>query len=320
MPKRMLLARSHAHTIHSTSQHLDWDSSRLPVLRAAPGDEVEFREIDAMCGQITAQTREEELPGLDPARINPVSGPVYVEGAEPGDSVTVTLLGFESQGWGWTAVFPDFGLLQRDFSTPAIHHWTYDRTFGQAAAYGRWAKVPLRPFCGTVGVAQAAPGSFSTLPPYRTGGNMDIRDLTEGVVLHLPVEVPGALVSIGDPHAAQGDGEVCGTALESPMSVRARLGLVKGERLRFPRFASSGPLTRHIDSRGYDATTGIGPDLMEAACDAVRGMIDLLAARERMNAEVAYMLCSVCGDLRISEIVDAPNWVVSFYMPRAVFD
>jgi acetamidase/formamidase len=221
----MLLARSHAHTIHSTSQHLDWDSSRLPVLRAAPGDEVEFREIDAMCGQITAQTREEELPGLDPARINPVSGPVYVEGAEPGDSVTVTLLGFESQGWGWTAVFPDFGLLQRDFSTPAIHHWTYDRTFGQAAAYGRWAKVPLRPFCGTVGVAQAAPGSFSTLPPYRTGGNMDIRDLTEGVVLHLPVEVPGALVSIGDPHAAQGDGEVCGTALESPMSVRARLGL-----------------------------------------------------------------------------------------------
>jgi len=147
----MLLARFHSHTIHSTSHHLDWDSSRSPVLRATRGDEVEFRDIDAMCGQISPQTRAEELPGLDPARINPVSGPVYVEGAEPGDSVTVTLLGFESQGWGWTAVFPDFGLLQRDFPTPAIHHWAYDRTFGQSAAYGRWAKVPLRPFCGTVG-------------------------------------------------------------------------------------------------------------------------------------------------------------------------
>jgi acetamidase/formamidase len=313
-------ARSAAHTIHATSQHLDWDSARSPAVRAAPGDEVEFRDIDALCGQIHPDTRAEELPRLDPSRVNPVSGPVYVEGAEPGDTVTVTLLGFETKGWGWTAVFPDFGLLQRDFPTPAIHHWSYDTRFAERAAYGEVARVPLKPFCGTVGVAPAAPGPFSTLPPYRTGGNMDIRDLTEGVVLHLPVEVAGALVSIGDPHAAQGDGEVCGTALESPMSVRARLDLIKGERLRFPRFVSESPLTHHIDSRGYDATTGIGPDLMDAARDAVRGMIDLLTARERMKAESAYMLCSVCGDLRISEIVDAPNWVVSFYMPRSIFE
>ena len=193
MPKRML-SRSHSHTIHSTSQHLDWDSSRLPVLRAAPGDEVEFREIDAMCGQITPRTRAEELPGLDPARINPVSGPVYVEGAEPGDSVTVTLLGFEPPRAGGgppssrtlaccSVIFQHLQSITGLTIAPSR----------QRAAYGRWARVPLRPFCGTVGVAPAGPGAFSTLPPYRTGGNMDIRDLTEGVVLHLPVEVPGAL-------------------------------------------------------------------------------------------------------------------------------
>jgi acetamidase/formamidase len=149
---------------------------------------------------------------------------------------------------------------------------------------------------------------------------MDIRDLGEGVELYLPVKVPGALFSIGDPHVAQGDGEVCGTAIESPMSVRAHIDLVKGENLRFPRFVCHTPVSRHLDSKGYDVTTGIGPDLMEAAKNSVRGMIDLLGKTHGMNADEAYMLCSVCGDLRISEIVDRPNWVVSFYLPRVVFE
>ena len=147
---------------------------------------------------------------------------------------------------------------------------------------------------------------------------MDIRDLTSGVTLYLPVEVEGALFSIGDTHAAQGDGEVCGTAIESQMNVTATLELVKGANLASPRFTTPGPVSRHLDGAGYEATTGIGPDLMTAAREAVMRMIDLLAAEHGYTPVDAYMLCSVCGDLRISEVVDLPNWVVSFYFPRIV--
>ena len=149
---------------------------------------------------------------------------------------------------------------------------------------------------------------------------MDIRDLTLGVELYLPVEVEGALFSIGDPHASQGDGEVCGTAIETLASVSVRLELEKGANLPFPRFVTPGPMSRHLDGKGYEVTTGIGPDLMEAAKDCVRGMIDLIGARHRMRPEDAYMLLSVCADLRISEVVDRPNWVVSCYLQRLVFD
>jgi acetamidase/formamidase len=307
-------------TIHHEHQHLSWDNAREPAIRIAPGTTVEFRDIDATCGQITAESTVETIRTLDFARINPIAGPVHVEGAVPGDAVKVTLRSFDPSGWAWTAIVPDFGLLSDDFPQPALHIWKYDTSFATPSMFGKWAKVPLKPFCGTIGLASAAIGPQSTIPPYACGGNMDIRDLTVGVEIYLPVEVPGALFSIGDPHASQGDGEVCGTAIESPMSVTATIDLVKGEKLRFPRFVSHVPVTRHLDSKGYDATTGINPDLMSAARDAVRGMIDLLCKRHHMNPPDAYMLCSVCGDLRISEIVDRPNWVVSFYMPRQVFD
>jgi len=308
------------HTIHRHQQELAWDNSVAPALRIAPGDEVTFRDIDATCGQITAASTTEVLTRLDFARINPLSGPVYVEGAEPGDSLKVTLLSFEPSGWAWTAIIPDFGLLAADFRNPCLHLWSYDRSFRQPAMFGSFARVPLKPFCGTTGVAPATPGAHSTIPPHSSGGNMDIRDLSAGVDLYLPVRVRGALFSIGDSHAAQGDGEVCGTAIESPMSVTARLDLVKGENLKYPRFVSHGPVSRHLDANGYEVTTGIEPDLMSAAQNAVRGMIDRLTAQYHLSAEHAYMLCSVCGDLRISEIVDRPNWVVSCYIPRLVFE
>lgn len=179
--------------------------------------------------------------------------------------------------------------------------------------------MPLKPFAGTIGLAPAEPGLHSVVPPRRVGGNLDIRDITEGVTLYLPVEVEGALFSIGDTHAAQGDGEVCGTAIESRMDVEATLEVVKGMRLETPRFTTPGPVTRHLDGAGYEVTTGIGPDLMTGAREAVMRMIDLLSAEHGMNPVDAYMLCSVCGDLRISEIVDMPNWVVTFYFPRIVF-
>jgi acetamidase/formamidase len=166
-----------------------------------------------------------------------------------------------------------------------------------------------------LGLAPAAHGTHSIVPPRRVGGNLDVRDISEGVELWLPVEVAGGLFSVGDLHAAQGDGEICGPAIESPMSVAISFNLEKRANLKYPRFRTPGPVTRHLDAKCYDATMGIGPDLMTAAREAVSQMVDLLSRRTGMAAVDAFMLCSVAGDLRISEIVDQPNWVVAFYFP-----
>ncbi len=308
------------YTIHADHHHLGWDNSIAPVLEVAPGDVVEFEVVDASGGQLSARSTVADVAALDFAKVNPVTGPVYVDGAEPGDALKVTLLEFAPSGWGWTASIPGFGLLADQFTEPALHVWSYDAASLLPAAYGPGGRVPLKPFAGTIGVAPAEAGLQSIVPPRRVGGNMDIRDLSRGVELYLPIEVPGALFSVGDTHAAQGDGEVCGTAIESPMRVAIKFDLVKGANLAFPRFDTSGPVSRHLDDQGYHVTTGIGPDLMQATRDAVSGMIDLLAARRGLQPVDAYMLCSVCADLRISEVVDQPNWVVSSYFPRIVFE
>ncbi len=232
----------------------------------------------------------------------------------------VTIGEFAPSGWGWTASFPGFGLLADDFPDPALHIWSFDSGGRAPASYGPAGRVPLKPMCGTIGVAPAATGLHSIVPPRNVGGNMDFRDIAEGKKLYIPVEVAGGLFSVGDTHAAQGDGEVCGTAIESPMSVALKFDLIKGANLAFPRYTTPGPVTRHLDKKGYEVTTGIGPDLMAAARAAVSQMVDLLSQRYGMPAVDAYMLCSVCADLRISEIVDQPNWVVSFYFPTIVFD
>jgi acetamidase/formamidase len=290
------------------------------VVRIPPGESLEFEVSDSSAGQLGATSTVEDVVRLDFGKINPVTGPVFVEGAEPGDVLKVTLLSFVPSGWGWTANIPGFGLLADEFKQPALHLWHYDPKTLAPALFGRWGKVPLKPFTGTIGVAPGQPGLHSIVPPRRVGGNMDVRDIALGTELFLPIECPGALFSVGDTHAAQGDGEVCGTAIESPMRVALRFDLLKREPLAFPRFRTEGPVTRHLDAKGYEVTTGIGPDLMQAARDSVRSMIDLLGRQHGMPAVDAYLLCSVCGDLRISEIVDIPNWTVSFYFPRVVFD
>jgi acetamidase/formamidase len=309
---------THRHTIHH--RHHGWDNSLAPVARVVPGASLEFDVADASGGQLRLSSTVDDVRRMDFGKINPVNGPVFIEGAEPGDVLKVTLLSFAPSGWGWTANIPGFGLLSDEFKEAALHLWKYDPQSLAPASFGTWARVPLKPFTGTIGVAPAEPGLHSIVPPRRVGGNMDVRDIALGTELHLPVEVDGALFSVGDTHAAQGDGEVCGTAIESPMRVALQFDLIKRMPLSFPRFTTPGPVTRHVDEKGYDVAMGIGPDLMEGARAAVRSMIDLLMRRHGMPAIDAYLLCSVCGDLRISEIVDLPNWTVSFYLPRMVFE
>ena len=313
------------HTIHGAQHHFGWDNTFPPAARAEPGSTILFQCQDSSAGQLGPTSTLADVTTLDFGRINPVSGPIFVEGAMPGDVLKVTIDSFaprltNGRGFGWTANIPGFGLLADQFTDPALYLWDYDAGHMGPALFGRDAMVPLKPFAGTIGNALAEAGHHSVVPPRRVGGNLDIRDLNAGVILYLPVEVPGALFSVGDTHAAQGDGEVCGTAIESPMDVVLTLDLVKQTPLKAPRFTTPGPVTRHLDAKGYEVTTGISPDLMTAARDAVAAMVDLLSTGRGMAAVDAYMLVSTCGDLRISEIVDMPNWVVSFYFPRCVFE
>ncbi|MBD1556277.1 acetamidase/formamidase family protein [Vibrio sp. S9_S30] len=307
-------------TIHSIHHHYGWNKAILPAYHVARGTTLEFECLDSSGGQLTAASKVEDIAGLDFGKINPVTGPIFVEGAKPGNVLKVSILEFKPSGFGWTANIPGFGLLADQFQDPALNLWSYNAQTLAPSAFGQCANVPLKPFAGTIGVALAQNGNHSVVPPRRVGGNMDIRDLSAGTTLYLPVEVEGALLSIGDTHAAQGDGEVCGTAIESPMNIVVELDVVENLKIDTPYFTTTGPVTNHLDSKGYQVTTGVEPDLMAGARSAVSQMVDLLCAQHHMPPEQAYMLCSVCGDLRISEIVDAPNWLVTFYMPNVVFE
>ena len=266
------------HTIHREHIHHGWNNAFAPRLKIAPGETVQFEIVDASSGQLNPKSTEADLEKLDLARVNPVTGPVYVDGAKPGDALKIKVLSFRPSGWGWTGNIPGFGLLTDQFPKAKLHHWNYDPGLAPAM-YGPGGRVPLKPMCGTIGVAPAEPGLHSIIPPRNVGGNMDVRDIAEGVELYLPVEVDGAIFSVGDTHAAQGDGEVCGTAIETSIDVALQFDLVKGANLRMPRYVTPGPVSRHFDAKGYEVTTGIGPDLMTGARTAVSEMVELLSQR-----------------------------------------
>ena len=248
------------HTIHREHIHHGWNNAFAPRLKVAPGETVQFEVVDASSGQLTHTSTAADLEKLDLARVNPVTGPIYIDGAKPGDALKITVLSFRPSGWGWTGNIPGFGLLTDQFPDAKLHHWNYDPGL-MPAMYGPGGRVPLRPMCGTIGVAPAAPGLHSVIPPRNVGGNMDVRDISEGVELYLPIEVEGAIFSVGDTHAAQGDGEVCGTAIETAIDVALKFDLVKGANLRSPRYVTPGPVTDHFDKKGYEVTTGHRPRL-----------------------------------------------------------
>jgi acetamidase/formamidase len=307
-----------AATIHVAREqfHLKWDNSLAPIARIPSGGVVEFDLLDAAGGQIHADSTVEAIKTLDFSRVDQVNGPIYIEGAEPGDTLQIELLDLQPANWGWTAIIPGFGLLADEFPEPALKVWTLADGYGE---FTPGIRIPLDPFCGEIGLAPGAPGAFSTIPPYRHGGNMDTKHLTRGATLFLPVEVEGALYSMGDGHAAQGDGEVCGTAIETPMRATVRLTARKDVLVDEPQFLTAGPLTPRTNTDRWYACDGVASDLQEAARKAIRHMIAHLQASYGLSREQAYMLCSVAVDLKISEIVDAPNWIVTAYLPLSIF-
>jgi acetamidase/formamidase len=297
--------------------HLTWDPAIPAIETVESGAVVEFDLLDASGGQLTASSSVEGLGRLDFDRVDQVNGPIAVVGAEPGDTLQVDLLEFEPADWGWTAVIPGFGLLADDFPEAALHITRVPA--GPTAEFLPGIHVPLAPFCGEVGVAPVD-GPRSTIPPDAHGGNMDTRHLTAGATLFLPVFHEGARLSMGDGHAAQGDGEVCGTAIETPMRAVVRLTVRKDLHVTAPEFMTApGAAAERPVGRRY-ATDGVGPDLLGAARDATRRMIDWLGREHGLAASDAYMLCSVAVDLRISEIVDMPNYVVTAHCPLAIFE
>ena len=296
------------HTLHHPDhRHLGWDAD-LPAVRwIASGDRVELTLQDAFGGQLGADATSEDVAAVDLGAANPLTGPIDVEGAQPGDTLAITIEEVHPGEVGWTALIPGFGLLADRFPDP---HVVVSRIGANEVTFGDVARLPTRPFLGVVGLAPAEPGPHSVIPPRRVGGNLDCRDVRPGATLLLPVEVAGARLSAGDAHGAQGDGEVCGTAVETSATAVLRVEvrrdvLIDQPQLELPADpappAAAGPHRR--------MTMGVGPDLYTGAAEATAAMIELLG-RHGVDAEDAYALCSVAGHLRILEVVDAPNWTV----------
>jgi acetamidase/formamidase len=303
-------------TLHHRDGHHGWDRARPPRCTAAPGDELELVLADCFGGQLPADAGPRDVAALDLALANPLTGPVAVAGAEPGDAVGVELLDVAVGTTGWTTLIPGFGLLADRFPEPHVVRSTID---GEDVDFGGLARLRRRPFLGTLGLAPGEPGEHSVIPPRRVGGNLDCRDVRPGATVWLPVEVPGALLSAGDPHAAQGDGEVCGTAVETTATARIRLHLRPGAAPPAPWIEVAGAATPAPSSVGPRVvTTGVGPSLEAGARDATLAMIEHLVATAGLAPEDAYALCSVAADLRIVEVVDAPNWVVAMDLDLGV--
>jgi len=310
------VSHSSLHQVRRDALTYVWDQTIGPAIEIESGETVLFHARDASDEQIRKESTVEDVAKIDFSHVNPISGPVFVKGAQPGDVLAVEILELRPGDWGWTALIPGFGLLADEFPDPWLRISSIDAA-GSTVRFSDQVTLRLRPFPGTIGVAPAEPGSHPILPPTRWGGNLDTKHLTAGATLYLPVGVEGAMLSLGDTHAAQGDGEVCGTAIESAMDIVIRASVRRDMTIAAPQITlRRGPETV---ASAHHVCTGVAPDLMEASRDATRAMIQHLGEHYGLGREEAYALTSVACDLRIHELVDAPNWVVGAFLPTAIF-
>ncbi len=308
------------HRLDDDLVHYAWDNSLSPRLTIDPGDTVVFQTRDAADRFYSPDSTHADVERKGPLKGHPLTGPVEVRGAAPGDTLEIEIIEVvPCLGFGWTAIRPGRGLLPDDFRKTFLQIWDLSDAELAHMSQRDDIAVPIEPFPGIVGTALAEPGRHSTIPPRQNGGNMDIKHLCRGSVLYLPVWVEGALLSVGDAHAAQGDGEVCITAVEMSATITLRIGLKTGRSIPEPQLRAPGPLCAATNRGPFFATTAHGPDLYECAQRAVRYMIEHLVEERGLSREEAYVLCSVAADLKINEIVDAPNWIVSAFLPELVF-
>jgi acetamidase/formamidase len=301
------------HRIDLDTFHYKWNRAHEPVLRIEDGDDVTFEINDVWSWSIKKSSTASDLVRLDTEKLYPLAGPVYVEGAKPGDALVVDVLDMSIGDFGWTLIIPGFGILE-EFKEPYLYKWDLkDKKF---ASFKNGIKIPIKPFCGVLGVAPKNRGSFDVAPPGKHAGNLDIRHLTKGSSVTMPVWVPGALFSTGDIHASMGDGEVCLCAIECPGTAKLRFSIQKDTELPWPRYTTPGDKQ---PKRGYFAATGIATDLMTATKESVRNMISYLSKEYDLTAEEAYVLCSVAADVRVHEVVDKPNWVVGTVISQDIF-
>jgi acetamidase/formamidase len=317
----MLLSRP-VGAVHQLAEahHFRFDNSLPPALTVEAGDTVVFECLEAYGGEITAESTVETIKELPFDAVHCLTGPVAVAGAEPGDVLEVEILEIEHDTWAWTGVFAGIGALAHELGdTWALHHW-FVGDDGRAE-FKPGIRVPVEPFCGVMGVALNEPGEHLTMTPRRVGGNLDTRHLCTGSRLYLPVEVPGALFSVGDGHLAQGDGEVCGTALETNLTVTLRFRVRRGRSIRAPQFETDRPTTSRTDGMGYFSTSAPADDLDVGVTNAVHDMVELLGERHGLSTIEAYILCSAAGDLRISVPKLGPTHasLVTFNMPKSIF-
>jgi acetamidase/formamidase len=294
------------HDIPPVPENMVWgylDATVPPVLTIRSGDTIQLTAWSSADPEDLPPDRsvvdEGHLEALGRLERGPAShmitGPVFVEPAEPGDVLQVEILEVTLRdAWGFIGLLPGRGALPDEVDAPVVAHAAIDR--GRQTARLPWGKdLSLAPFFGILAVAPpAAMGRCSTLPPGRFGGNMDNRELSAGATLYLPVFNRGALFYAGDGHAVQGDGEVCLTALETALTGTFRLSVRTDLGYRQP-FAET--LTSYIG-------IGLSEDLDEAAREAVREMIDHVCRRTSLSRQEAYMLCSLAGHLHVTQVVD----------------
>ena len=290
--------------------HNKWSRDIPPVLRVSAGSVISAETEEASDAQILIDSTPDDVANMESDPIHPLTGPVYVEGARPGDVLAVTIHRITLGDYGWVAISPGFGFLSDEFTQPYLKTFKLGEGM-EAVSFSDKITVPLKPFPGVMGVAPKTAEMLSTIPPRSNGGNMDDPHITEGTTVYFPVFVEGALFSIGDAHATQGMGEVCGTAIEAPMRIVYEVNIIKDK----PYIEEP-----HYENSDVYAVTAFGTTIDEAAKKALGYMIDYLSEEHGLNRQDAYVLCSLCGDLKIAEVVDVPHMLVACHIPKHIFN
>jgi acetamidase/formamidase len=302
------------HSLSAGPTHSRWNRALPPRLKIVSGDTVHLECVDSSGAQVHPAMTLPEYLAIDRGRIHALTGPIWIEDAELGDVLQIDVLEIAHKGWGWTSVVEGLGFLKHRFTDPYFFIWKLEGDLSHSLAP---ATVPLRPFCGVMGVAPAEDGEFRTRPPGIFGGNLDVRELCTGATLYLPVQNSGALFSAGDAHAAQGDGEVCINGIECPVDATLRFYLHKQRALPGPLVESPAAKRPSLDADAWIVIES-ATDATAAARAATSRMIDLLAQHWGFSEVHAYLLCSVAMHLKFSQVVNEPMFTVSASMPKHV--